>query len=211
MRTASIIQQVEAALVARLTEAFTTPGKPHPIVDVLAWPSDPRTFKMQHPVGACMVIYRGLTDDNHSAMAGQRVEQEASYEIGILARTLREHQPPQGAQLGTGAYDLLDTCRKALMGWRVPVSSGVTKVKKDAFDDYIEGVWGYTIQLTVPLMTVLDIAESDEPWMAGDGTLNSIGHVGDGERLGDSTLPVPDPESPFTPFIPPAIIPPDYP
>lgn len=211
MRTASIIEQVEAALVARLTEAFTTPGKPHPIVDVLAWPSDPRTFKMQHPVGACLVIYRGRADDDHSATAGQRVEQEASYEIGILARTLREHQPPQGAELGTGAYDMLDTCRKALMGWRVPVASGVTKVQKDAFDDYVEGVWGYTIRLTVPLLTVIDIAELDEPWMAGDSTLNMMGYVGDGERLGDSTAVQPNPDSPYTPFVAPASIPPDYP
>jgi Gp37 protein/Domain of unknown function (DUF1834) len=208
---ASLIQQVEAALVARLAEAFTTPGKPHPMVDVLAWPSDPRTFKMQHPVGACLVIYRGRADDDSSAMAGQRVEQEASYEIGILARTLREHQPPQGAELGTGAYDLLDTCRKALMGWRVPVASGVTKVKKDAFDDYIEGVWGYTIQLTVPLMTVIDIAEADEPWMVGDSTLNTMGYVGTGERMGDSTTVLPDAEAPFTPYVAPAPIPRDYP
>lgn len=210
---ASLIEQVETALVARLAEAFTIPGKPHPIVDVLAWPSDPRTFKMQHPVGACMVIYRGLTDDDRSAMAGQRVEQEASYEIGILARTLREHQPPQGASqgAGTGAYDLLNTCRKALMGWRVPVASGVTKVQKDAFDDYVEGVWGYTIRLTVPLMCVVDVAEMDEPWMAGASTLNTMGYVGAGERQGDSTTVLPNPDAPFTPFVAPAPIPPDYP
>jgi Gp37 protein len=164
-------------------------------------------------VGACMVIYRGLTDDDHSAMAGQRVEQEASYEIGILARTLREHQPPQGAGTGTGtgAYDLLDTCRKALMGWRVPVASGVTRVQKDAFDDYIEGVWGYTIRLTVPLLTVIDIAEPDEPWMVGESAINSMGFVGAGERLGENTLPVPNADSAFTPFTAPTPPPRGYP
>ncbi|MDO8771929.1 MAG: Gp37 family protein [Burkholderiaceae bacterium] len=208
---ATLIEQIETALVERLKAAFTTPGKPHPLVDVLAWPGDPRTYKMSHPIGACLVICRGTTDDGRSSTAGQRVEQMASYEIGVLARTLREHQPPQGAELGTGAYDLIDTCRRALMGWRVPEASGVTKVLRDDFDDYVEGVWGYSIKLAVPTLRVIDIPEVAAPWMAGESTVNTMGYVGAGNWMGETLPPVPDAESAFTPYTPPPPVPPDYP
>lgn len=210
----SLAERIEVAIVQRLKEAFTVAGKPHPIIDVIAWPARPEAYKLSHPIGACMVIYNGTKYDDSESTAGQYVVGVAEYEIGILARTLREHQPPQeGATdaLGTGAYDFLAICRQALSGWRVPDAAGHIRIQKDEFTGYKEGEWGYSLYINMPTVTVVDTVESDEPWMAGDSTLNSIGYVGDGERLGDSTLPVPSPESPFTPFIPPAIIPPDYP
>lgn len=210
----SLTERIEVAIVDRLKAAFTELGKPHPTIDVIAWPGRPDTYKLSHPIGACMVIYNGTKYDDSHAMAGQAVYGDAEFEIGILARTLREHQPPQGSAsdaLGTGAYDFLAVCRQALAGWRVPEAAGHVRVQKDSFTAYKEGEWGYSLFITMPTMTVIDIAEPDEPWMAGDSTLNTTGYVGDGERLGDSTAVQPNPDSPYTPFVAPASIPPDYP
>lgn len=149
-----MILMLEKSIVQRITEALTLPGQQHPKVDVQAWPSKPREYKMTHPYGCALVLYRGSKYSDDKSTGGQYVEYDDSFEIGLLSRTLREPNVPDTANAGRGIYELIESCRDALMGWQPDQARSIVRIKAIEFDDYSEGTWGYSLRFSVPMLTV---------------------------------------------------------
>lgn len=158
----SKLGDLETNIVARLSAALTLPDQAHPKVEVRAWPDKPSNYRMTHPHGAVLVIYRG-GPFTHGATAGQLVTYEDIFELGLISRTLREPNAP-GDALGVGIYDLLETCRAALLGWTPPEASGAVRMIGVDFDGYVEGTWGYSQRLAVPQTTVANRHGPIGPW-----------------------------------------------
>ncbi len=161
----SMVGDLENTIVARLAAALTLAGQAHPKVEVRAWPDRPRDYRMTHPNGAALVIFRGSKFAHH-ATAGQLVTYEDEFELGLVSRTLREANTPGAtdAALGVGIYDLLETCRNTLLGWTPPTASGQVRIISVEFDDYVEGTWGYSLRFGVPMTTVANRPRPSGPW-----------------------------------------------
>ena len=192
----SAIGQLEAAIVARIGAALKLPGQTHPKVEVRAWPERAREYKMSHPHGCAMVIYKGSKFSQDQSTSGHLVAFEAEFELGLISRTLREPNLPSGApetdvalsaSFGTGIYDLLESCRIALLGWQPDQAAGAVRLRSEDFDDYVEGTWGYSLRFLVPMMTVAERHCPPGPW-AADGP-NSC--CLDGPPLSQITFPQP--------------------
>lgn len=164
----SVIGTLEAAIVARLAAVLTLPAQVHPKVDVRAWPERPRDFKMTHPAGCAMVIYKRSVFDDSGSTNGMLVEFDAEFEVGLISRTLREASSDAIAATGVGIYDLLESCRTALMGWQPEQAAGAVRLRSEEFDDYKEGTWGYSLRFCVPMRTVAERDCVTGPW-ATDG------------------------------------------
>lgn len=161
----SVIGTLESGIVSRITAALSLPGQAHPKVEVRAWPERARDYKMTHPHGCAMVIYKGSKFSQDQSTAGHLVAFEAEFELGLISRTLREPNTPEtGAALGTGIYDLLETCRGALLGWQPDQAAGAVRLRAEDFDDYTEGTWGYSLRFVVPMLTVAERHCPPGPW-----------------------------------------------
>lgn len=170
----ALITQIEDAIVQRLVAVLTVVGNPQPSVEVRAWPNDPRSYKMLHPHGAVLVVYKGSNYDYKNDTVATITSREADYEVSVQARTLREHQPPagvapspvntQGQAVGLGIHDLLEIVGGALGAWVLPQATAGARIKSEQFDDYTEGVWGYSIKLAVPLVRIFDGQEPIGLW-----------------------------------------------
>ncbi len=150
------IAEIEALVVARLRTALTLDGQAHPVVDVEPWPDDPVAYRMMHPCGAVLVMYQGAKYDEE-ATARQVVNSESLFELALLSKTLRA--PVVQAEPGepdTGVYTLLETCRKALFGWQPDGAANITRVLKEAYEGYREGVWSYSLSMALPRITIVD-------------------------------------------------------
>lgn len=145
---------LEKSIVQRITAALTLSGQQYPKVDVLAWPNKPREYKMTHPHGCVMVIYKGSKFTSDKSIGGHFVERAAHFELGILSRTLREANVPDATSAGRGIYELLDSCRTVLLGWQPGLASNVIELRAEEFDDYVEGTWGYSLKFAVPMVTL---------------------------------------------------------
>lgn len=176
----SAIGQLEADIVARIGAALTLPGQSHPVVDVRAWPERAREHKMTHPRGCAFVIYKGSKFAPDASGPAQLVAYAAEFELGLISRTLREpNLPDVGAGLheagagilGAGIYDLLETCRTALLGWRPAQAAGAVRLRSEDFDDYSEGTWGYSVRFGVPMLTVA----TPDDCCTGAAPLTSLG------------------------------------
>ena len=91
----------ENAVIARIAAALTLVGQSHPKVEVRAWPDRPRDYRMTHPKGAALVIYRGSKYAHH-ATAGQLVSYEDEFELGLISRTVREANTPDATDAAEG-------------------------------------------------------------------------------------------------------------
>lgn len=167
----SAIGLLEAAIVARIGAVLTLPGQTHPKVEVRAWPERARDYKMTHPHGCAMVIYKGSKFSQDQSTSGHLVAFEAEFELGLISRTLREPTLPNaalGGDAGTGIYDLLESCRIALLGWQPVQAAGAVRLRSEDFDDYVEGTWGYSLRFLVPMVTMAERHCIPGPW-AADG------------------------------------------
>lgn len=154
-------QLLEADIISRLTAALTIGGQRHPKVDVQAWPDNPTAFRMAHPIGTVLVVYKGTKYAKTTADTDQ-----SDYEVSIMARTLREPNPTDSTTdaLGVGTYDLIDTVVGCLHGWSPAEAMGQLLVTSDGFDKYNEGVWFYTIRCAVPMFPRIGVASAVGPW-----------------------------------------------
>ncbi len=156
------IAHIEDALLDRLRQALTRAGQAHPVVDVRAWPGRPSEYRMVHAIGAALVVYQGASFSGDGKGLSPWV---ADFEVALFARNLRSHQPnAESPDSGTGAYDLLAAIRAALQGWQLPQATGPLMLKREAFSGHTEGVWAYSLRLSVPLLAVLDVPDVAGPW-----------------------------------------------
>jgi hypothetical protein len=166
----SAVAATEAEIVQRIAQALTLPEQSLPKVEVRAWPDRPRDYRMTHPKGAALVIYRG-SKFNHHATAGQLVSYEDEFELGLVSRSLRDaasKQDSTDAAEGVGIYDLLETCRNTLLGWTPQQASGQVRIVSVDFDDYVEGTWGYSLRFAIPMTTVANRPRPPGPWAVAD-------------------------------------------
>jgi Gp37 protein len=167
---AAQIYYVEDALLARLRPALTREGQAHPVVELRSWPGKPEEYKLIHRVGAVLLMYRaGKFPELAHVVRPALIEWPAEFELGFMARNLRTHQADDASpDAGTGAYDLLEACRVALQGHDLPETAGAISVRSETYTGHREGVWGYSMRLTVPLISVFDVPAVPGPFTAGD-------------------------------------------
>lgn len=160
---AAQITYVEDDILARLRQALTRGEAPHPVVDVQPWPGRPEEYRMVHPVGALLVMYRGGKFPQKHGL----VEWSAEFELGLMVRNLRTHQARPGSpDDGVGAYDLLEAARVALTGYELPSAAGQAFVTTETYTGRRESVWGYSMRLSVPMVSVLPVPEVAGPFVA---------------------------------------------
>lgn len=160
---AAQITYIEDAILARLRQALTRAGQAHPVVELAPWPGRPEDYRMTHQVGALLVMYRGGKFPQKTGL----VEWPAEFELGLMVRNLRTHQARPGSpDDGTGAYDLLEAARVALAGFELPSAAGPAFVTAETFTGRREGVWGYSMRVTVPIVSVLPVPEVAGPFIA---------------------------------------------
>lgn len=148
------ITRVESAIVQRLTTVLTKPDQAHPMVEVRSWPARPQEWRMTHPLGAVLVIYKGATWPKGKQRG--LVSWPAEFELGVFARNLATHQPAADSpDAGTGAYDLLAVCRAAVGGWQPADAADPITLVREQYEGHRDGVWGYALRIAVPLMSVM--------------------------------------------------------
>jgi Gp37 protein len=158
---AALITRIEDEVLARLRPALTREGQPHPAIELLPWPGRPEDFKMTHPVGALLVMYRSGKFPQGTGL----VEWTAEFELAFLVRNLRTHQARAGSpDVGTGAYDLLEAARVALSGFELAFAAGPAYITSESYTGHREGVWGYSARLSVPMVSVLPVPEVAGPF-----------------------------------------------
>lgn len=117
--TETLMGLVESAVIERLGRALTLPHQTHPKVEVVAWPTRPDQYKMTHPHGAVLVMYRSSRFAQNGDLSGQVTERLAQFELAIASKTLREpnvKDSPDTAK-GLSAYAIMETNLWALAGW----------------------------------------------------------------------------------------------
>lgn len=72
-------------------------------------------------------------------------ENTLKFELTLRARNLRSNE---------GAYEMLETMRDAVCGKRLDQSSDITIPLRDDFVDYGEGVFAYSLIVSVPVVIV---------------------------------------------------------
>lgn len=149
----SLIGNIEADIVIRLTAALTLAGNASPQVDVQAWPQRPKDYRMSHPIGAALVIYHGADYQDRETAVGMHAMLNIKFELNLMARNLRESTQINGMN-DLGMYEFLELCRNALMGWQPALAAGAIAIKSDGFEDYHEGVWQYAIKFAMPVAIV---------------------------------------------------------
>lgn len=171
----SLIAEIEAVVVARLRAALTIDGQLHPVVDVEPWPDNPERYKMVHPRGAVLIMYRGAKFDEN-ATARQIVEFDARFEIGLLSKTLRAPAVAVAAgEPDTGVYTLLDKSRGAFLGWQPEGAANITRLVAESYEAYREGVWSYSLSVAIPMLTVVDRQPVPGPFdLPSDAIFHSV-------------------------------------
>lgn len=167
-----LLSDIEAGLLAQLTPAFTKAGDERPWLKVESWPTRPEGYKLTG-AGDVLVIYKGARYQPEATSSPFYLTQ-LEFEITIRSRTLRDN---------AGAYDLIETARRATCGKRLEQSAGITLAVRDDFVDYGEGVFAYSLVVQVPVVIVQDIEEPAGPWINssnGEGTvLSQVNYVPD--------------------------------
>ena len=165
------ISHLEADILQRITVALTNPEQVHPKIDVQAWPDRPADFKMLHPQGAALLVYKGKKYSDNV-----KNDDKAEFELAVMARTL--HEPSTEVTLGTGMYELLSTCIDALHGWRSEHATRPLTIGSDTFNTYGEGVWSYSIRFIVPVFPRINLPPTIGPWAeAADGAGVNAPHL----------------------------------
>jgi hypothetical protein len=162
----SAVADLENAIIARLAAALTLPLQTYPKVEVRAWPDKPASYRMTHPNGATLIIYRG-SNYTHSSTAGQFVRYDDIFELGLISRNLREANTPDSgnATQGVGIYELLQTCRDALLGGTPNGASGAVRMIAIDFESYSESLWSYSLRFSIPQAIVANRSGPIGPWV----------------------------------------------
>lgn len=117
------------------------------------FPEAPGDYRLNHPRGALLVGYGG-SRYGESVNAGpfQAQERMATVTVTLVFRQLHGRD---------GAVLALDDVIGALLGFRLPNTTGGLQVRRSRFLGQIAGLWQYDIDFEAPAMVVQD-ADSDE-------------------------------------------------
>jgi len=138
---------VESALIARIKATV-------PALEVIPYPDDPRYYKLSHPVGAILVIFREEVFGPSKSTDAVIQDRELVFELVIQVRNLRDH---------FGLYRVIDALWCALLGWQAYGCKRATG-KRGAFQHLGDGVWQWGLFVSIGTVAVEEIA----PGAAGD-------------------------------------------
>lgn len=140
-----MLEAIEQDLVARLQAAL-------PELHVEAFPDDPKRYRLQHPKGAVLVVYRAGSFSRPEATSAVVQTGQLEWEIHIILRQLH----------GQGVYAALDGARDALIGWR-PTHCTPCFAVRDGFVSQGNGVWQYALRIATTRVVVEGTAEAELP------------------------------------------------
>jgi hypothetical protein len=140
------IAAIEAAIVAQL-QAFLTAALGPQMIEVTHFPDKPEAYELRHRIGTAMVIFAGceygpLLDIDHVAQ-----ERTMEFEVGLRVRDLGWSYGGQPSGASPGAYQLIEACRMALLGFQPDAGCTPMKATRERFIDRDRqgGVWVYSI------------------------------------------------------------------
>lgn len=117
------------ALVARLQEHF---GRE---LSVELFPENPKTYRLNHPLGAVLVAFGSSKFSNSNASDSEFQERNLVLPLTLVFRQLN------GAK---GVIGYLDLVRDCLTGWRPPHCDLAMAPLDEVFIGQVNGVWQYT-------------------------------------------------------------------
>ena len=162
------LADMEAAIVARLVAACTPAGAQYPAIDVVAWPDDPESYRLDHPVGAALVVYQGQTARPGN---GGLSELQYTWAVRVMCRTLRQaSMATDEARAGLGTYQLMQICKLGLQGFKPQPDCDKMVLRKAQFADQREGVWQYDLTFSTDTEEFVPTLCPPGPWIVeGDG------------------------------------------
>jgi Gp37 protein len=140
------IATLEAAIVSQL-QTYLVSALGTQMIEVTHFPDRPEAYELRHRIGVAMVIYNGarygqIFDVGHVAQ-----ERDMEFAVGLRIRDLGWAFGGQPSGTSPGAYQILETVRRALLGFQV--NTGCTPmraIREDFIDrDRQGGVWVYEI------------------------------------------------------------------
>lgn len=182
----SLIGALETAFVQRLRTALTLPGATQPQVDVRAWAGQAKDYALQGAQAAMLVIYRGSqfhTDQSIHREASDfalpylpekvsryQVNFNVRFEIALITRIPGDvGESSTNPPAGSGAYQVLEVCKRSLYGWRPTWNNGASRsvlsMIRETFDDYADGLWFYSLHCAVPMFGPAPSQDPPDPWL----------------------------------------------
>jgi len=132
-----MIKSLESEIVARLAAKVAA-------LPTQAYPDNPDTFSLMSKAGMILVHYGGSTYGPLLSTDPVVQERRTSWNIVIVVRNLREH---------TGAYEVLDAVRAAIIGWKPSDGDKAIPVKEEYINE-TSGIWQYGITIEIPTISV---------------------------------------------------------
>ncbi|GKT21660.1 Gp37 family protein [Acidovorax sp. SUPP3334] len=117
------------------------------------FPEAPGDYRLNHPRGALLVGYGG----SRYGAAGNLGDMQAQERLAVVTVTLvfRQLHGRDGAVLA------LDDVIGALLGFRLPHTTGGLQAKRSRFLGQIAGLWQYDIDFEAPALAVEDVDAED--------------------------------------------------
>lgn len=133
------IRDIEDKIIEKLKEEI-------PELLVRGFPDKPAEFLLLHPIGAILIHYQGGNYSKSQSLGYVNQTKTAEFSITIVTRNLRSN---------AGAYELLDSVRAILTGYRIDGCSQLTPVKENFISEN-KGIWQYAINfsLTLPCIQI---------------------------------------------------------
>ncbi|MGH7865133.1 MAG: Gp37 family protein, partial [Candidatus Binataceae bacterium] len=115
----------------------------------------PESYRMTHPVGAALVVYRGASYGEQLDTEIVAQERRLEFEVMVLVRDLGWNTGGPSGGAGRGAYEILEAVRLALTGFTVPGARKMHPMKERFVErDKQGGVWVYGISFAITAVAV---------------------------------------------------------
>lgn len=124
--------EIEKAIVKRLTTHL-------PEYDISIYPNNPIDYEMLHPNGSILVKYR---NSQYNSPSIQMQALLINFDIYLLSKLDRSE-----------GLDLLEKIRQILTS-DFFIDNTRFYITSEGQDDFINGIWYYTLQITLPYLTL---------------------------------------------------------
>jgi hypothetical protein len=149
IRPASVIEQVEDALLTVMTENVSGQCK------VEVFPNNPAQYDFAGLPAALLIHYAGSRFAPPKGPANTNQARAMEFSLVLLVRSLRGEG---------GAYDHLEDIRLAIQG-RSFAGAGPATLTRDQLDEEKDGVWRWEIRVSLPIPAVARNYQTPAPLM----------------------------------------------
>lgn len=125
-----------------------------PDLQVVYFQAKPKTFQLDHPMGAVLVSY--IRSKYHKSDDACAVVQPQSITLCVTV-VMRELSGNHGVAA------MLERVRRALGGWRPLSCLRPIRLKRDVFIGEVEGLWLFALEFVTTTMFVEDNEADDLP------------------------------------------------